>query len=44
MKPPQQSHEHVLLVDDDPVARLLTASILTRHGFHVSEADSGRQA
>ena len=44
MKPPQQSHEHVLLVDDDPVARLLTASILTRHGFRVSEADSGRQA
>ena len=44
MKPPQLSHERVLLVDDDPVARLLTASILTRHGFFVSEADSGREA
>ena len=44
MKPQQPSHEHVLLVDDDPVARLLTASILTRHGFLVSEAGSGREA
>ncbi len=44
MKPQQPSPEHVLLVDDDPVARLLTASILTRHGFIVSEAGSGREA
>ena len=44
MQPQQASPEHVLLVDDDPVARLLTASILTRHGFIVSEAASGSEA
>ena len=44
MKPPQPSPEHVLLVDDDPVARLLTSSILTRHGFQIIEAGSGGEA
>jgi diguanylate cyclase (GGDEF)-like protein len=34
----------VLLVDDDPVARLLTASILVQHGFAVHEASSALDA
>jgi len=34
----------VLLVDDDPVARLLTASVLLQHGFVVHEAGSGAEA
>jgi diguanylate cyclase (GGDEF)-like protein len=34
----------VLLVDDDPVARLLTASILVQHGFTVHEAGSALDA
>jgi len=34
----------VLLVDDDPVARLLTASILLQHGLVVHEAGSGAEA
>ena len=39
-----QSPDTVLLVDDDPVARLLTASILGQHGFCVIEAGSGQEA
>ncbi len=34
----------ILLVDDDPVARLLTASVLEQHGFLVLQAGSGREA
>jgi diguanylate cyclase (GGDEF)-like protein len=41
---PTQSSDVVLLVDDDPVARLLTASILVQHGFAVYEASSGLDA
>ena len=33
----------ILLVDDDPVARLLTASVLEQHGFLVLQAGSGRE-
>ena len=36
--------ETVLLVDDDPVARLLTASALAQRNWRVVEAESGRQA
>ncbi len=34
----------LLLVDDDPVARLLTGSALGERGFHVIEASSGPEA
>ena len=40
----QASSECLLLVDDDPVARLLTATVLARHGFTVLEAGGGREA
>ena len=43
MKTPP-SRETVLLVDDDPVARLLTATVLTQRGFRVVEAGSGQEA
>jgi diguanylate cyclase (GGDEF)-like protein len=43
MHPATQS-ELVLLVDDDPVARLLTTSILTQHGLTVVEAGGGTEA
>ena len=45
-KPPDlgRATDRVLLVDDDPVARLLTASILGQHGFSVIEAGGGREA
>jgi PAS domain S-box-containing protein len=36
--------ECVLLVDDDPVARLLTASALAERSWQVIEADSGEKA
>ncbi len=36
--------ERVLLVDDDAVARLLTASALAARGWQVTEADGGAQA
>ncbi|GAB4477818.1 MAG: EAL domain-containing protein [Burkholderiaceae bacterium] len=36
--------ERVLLVDDDPVARLLTASALAERRWNVIEAESGAQA
>ena len=44
MNKPQPSNDRVLLVDDDPVARLLTASVLLQHGFLVVEATSGPEA
>ena len=44
MKNPSPSTDRVLLVDDDPVARLLTASVLGQHGFLVDEAASGPEA
>ena len=34
----------ILLVDDDPVARLLTASVLEQQGFDVVQAGSGGEA
>ncbi len=40
--PAQQ--DTILLVDDDPVARLLTASVLEQHSFRVLQAGSGREA
>lgn len=36
--------DRVLLVDDDPVARLLTAAALRERGWQVVEADSGAAA
>jgi len=36
--------ESVLLVDDDPVARLLTTAALTERGWRVTEVDSGVKA
>ncbi len=44
MTEPQPSNDRVLLVDDDPVARLLTSSVLAQHGFGVVEAASGAEA
>jgi diguanylate cyclase (GGDEF)-like protein len=44
MNNPQPSNDRVLLVDDDPVARLLTSSALSQHGFAVVEAASGAEA
>ncbi|MFN0162104.1 MAG: EAL domain-containing protein [Burkholderiales bacterium] len=41
---PPPSHERILLVDDDSVTRLITASILAKHGFVVDEAGSGAEA
>jgi diguanylate cyclase (GGDEF)-like protein len=41
---PLKTADLVLLVDDDPVARLLTASVLLQHGFTVHEAGSGEEA
>ncbi|MEK1943739.1 MAG: response regulator [Pseudomonas sp.] len=35
---------HILLVDDDPSVRDVTAQMLQRLGFHVTEADSGARA
>ena len=44
MNATQRSSECLLLVDDDPVARLLTATVLARHGFTVLEAGGGLEA
>src|SRR5262245_3878882 len=45
LAPPRRAHEcGVLLVDDDGVARLLTASALAERGFRVTEAASGHAA
>ena len=41
---PSPASDLVLLVDDDPVARLLTVSILVQHGMTVHEAGSGAEA
>ncbi|HEX4328765.1 MAG TPA: EAL domain-containing protein [Burkholderiales bacterium] len=41
---PSPTGDLVLLVDDDPVARMLTASILMQHGLAVREASSGSEA
>ncbi len=41
---PAVSGDRVLLVDDDGVARLLTASALAARGWQVIEADGGAQA
>jgi PAS domain S-box-containing protein len=41
---PPPDGERVLLVDDDPVARLLTASALSERGWQVIEADGGEAA
>jgi diguanylate cyclase (GGDEF)-like protein/PAS domain S-box-containing protein len=38
------SPDRILLVDDDAVTRLITASILAKHGFAVDEAASGPEA
>jgi signal transduction histidine kinase/ActR/RegA family two-component response regulator len=40
----QVGRETVLLVEDDPAVRAVTSAILTRHGYHVYAAASGRQA
>jgi signal transduction histidine kinase/CheY-like chemotaxis protein len=39
---PPGGHEHVLLVEDDPSVRRLTRQVLTRLGYSVTEAASGR--
>ncbi|MDB5805668.1 MAG: hypothetical protein JWN73_2990 [Betaproteobacteria bacterium] len=41
---PSPATDLVLLVDDDPVARMLTASVLTQNGMTVREAGSGSEA
>ena len=40
----ERRHDLVLLVDDDPVARLLTASALAERNWRVIEADGGANA
>jgi PAS domain S-box-containing protein len=40
----ERRHDLVLLVDDDPVARLLTASALAERNWRVIEADGGAHA
>ncbi len=42
--PAHSGGDCVLLVDDDPVARLLTASALAERGWRVIEADGGARA
>ncbi len=42
--PPRDPREVVLLVDDDPVARVLTASVLESHGLAVADFESGETA
>ncbi len=39
-----EEREVVLLVDDDPVARVLTASVLESHGLNVIDVESGEHA
>lgn len=39
-----EDREPVLLVDDDPVARVLTASVLETHGLEVIDVESGEEA
>lgn len=41
---PIRGHETVLVVDDDPHVRRVTAATLTRFGYQVLEADGGEQA
>ncbi|MBU0480598.1 MAG: response regulator [Proteobacteria bacterium] len=40
----QQKQIHVLLVDDEPINRVLAYEILTSEGWLVSEVDNGEQA
>lgn len=35
---------HILVVDDDPITRLVAKTILAKHGFRVSEAANGALA
>jgi diguanylate cyclase (GGDEF)-like protein len=44
MNNPPPSNDRVLVVDDDPVARLLTASVLAQHGFTVTDVAGGVEA
>ncbi len=41
---PASRVDRVLIVDDDPTARLLAREALERSGFHVAEAGNGREA
>jgi type IV pilus assembly protein PilB len=42
--PPVAAAPHILLVDDDPVARTLAKSVLEKNGFRISEAGDGAAA
>ncbi|CAN5278119.1 EAL domain-containing protein [soil metagenome] len=42
--PLREKRDVVLLVDDDPVARVLTASVLESHGLSVADVESGEAA
>ena len=42
--PESEEREVILLVDDDPVARVLTASVLESHGLEVVDVESGEHA
>lgn len=45
--PPEQAkhgHEHILLVEDDESIRRLSARVLRRAGYHVTEANDGDDA
>ena len=34
----------ILLVEDEPMVRMIARKLLTKHGYHVIEAESGRAA
>lgn len=36
--------ETILLVEDEPMVRMIARKLLTKHGYHVIEAESGRAA
>jgi len=42
--PGENSHQSVLIVDDEPMARTLLRLMLVRAGFHVTEAEDGFDA
>lgn len=44
MKTPQNSFQgSILLVDDDKVTRLIMKSLLIKHGYHVTDVDTGEE-
>lgn len=44
LEPPGQDGPAILVVDDDPVQRLLISATLKKHGFRVAQASDGAAA